>query len=93
MRLNSHRCQGYPRNKNAAGVPILEKMYSNLLMDNTTRDLEARADPMEFIRFYNAGWYYNDYGDKVVNEGARQRGNAFAAPTPTLASAASPALA
>jgi hypothetical protein len=49
MRLNSHRRQGCSRNKNAAGVPIPEKMYLNLLTDNTTRDLEAGADPVELI--------------------------------------------
>jgi hypothetical protein len=53
MRLNSHRRQGCPRNKNTAGVPIREKMYPNLLTDSTARDLEARADPAELIRLYN----------------------------------------
>lgn len=49
MCLNSHRCQGCLRNKNAIGVPILEKMCSNLLTDSTTRDLKARADLVEVI--------------------------------------------
>jgi hypothetical protein len=54
MRLNSLRRQGCLRNKNAFGVSIPEKMYPNLLMDSTVRDLEARADLVEFIRLYNA---------------------------------------
>jgi hypothetical protein len=55
IRLNSHCCQGCPRNKNAAGVPIPDKIYPNLLTDSTARDLEAGADLVELIRLYNAG--------------------------------------
>jgi hypothetical protein len=55
MRLNSHRRQGCSRNKNAASVPIPEKMYPNLLTNSTARDLEAGADLVELIRLYNAG--------------------------------------
>jgi hypothetical protein len=93
MRLNSHHCQGCPRNKNATGVSILEQMYPNLLTDNTTRDLEAGADPMELIRLYNASWYRDEGGDAMVDEGARQRGDAFGVPAPTRALAPAPALA
>jgi hypothetical protein len=49
MRLSSHCRQGCPRNKNAASVPIPEKMYPNLLTDNIARDLEVGADPVELI--------------------------------------------
>ena len=54
MHLNSHRHQGCPRNKNAARIPIPEKMYPNLLTDNRARDMEAGIDPMELIRLYNS---------------------------------------
>jgi hypothetical protein len=74
IRLNSHRRQGCPKNKSAAGVPIREKMYPNLLTDSTARDLEVGADPAILIRLYNGGWYRDDGGDAVVDEAARQEG-------------------
>jgi hypothetical protein len=82
MHLNSHRCQGCQRNKNAAGVPIPKKIYPNLLTDSIARDLEAGANPVELIQLYNAGWYRDEGGDAVVDEGARQHGDASAAPAP-----------
>jgi hypothetical protein len=71
MRLNSHRHQVCPRNKNAVAMSLSEKMYPNLLTDNTTRNLEAGADPVELIRLHNAGWYLDDGGDAMVDKGAR----------------------
>jgi hypothetical protein len=90
MRLNSHRRQGCPRNKNAIGVPILEKMYPNLLTNSTTRDLEAGVDLVELIRLYNASWYRDQGGDAMVEEGARQHGDVTAVPVPALATALAP---
>jgi hypothetical protein len=46
MHLNSHRRQGCPANRNAAGVPIREKMYPNLLTDNTVKDLLEGTNPV-----------------------------------------------
>jgi hypothetical protein len=87
IRLNSHRRQGCPWNKNAAGVPIREKMYPNLLTASTARDLEGGADPAELIWLYNAGWYRHVGGDAMVDEAARQVGDASGAPEPVLAPA------
>jgi hypothetical protein len=87
MRLHSHRCQGCPRNKSAAGVPIREKMYPNLLTDNTARDLEAGVDLVELIRLNNDGRYRDDGGDAVVEEAARQARDASGAPAPAVEAA------
>jgi hypothetical protein len=87
MRLNSHRRQGCPRNKSVVGVSIREKMYPNLLTDSTTRDLEAGVDLAELIWLYNGGWYRDDGGDAVVDEAARQVGDASGVPAPTAEAA------
>jgi hypothetical protein len=52
MRLNSHRRQDCPANKNAVGVPIREKMYPNLLTDNTVKDLLEGANLVRLINEY-----------------------------------------
>jgi hypothetical protein len=61
MSLNSHRRQSCSRNKNATSVSIPEKIYLNLLTHSTTRDLGARADPVELIWLYKAGWYLSQH--------------------------------
>jgi hypothetical protein len=53
MHFNSHRRQGCRANRNTAGVPIREKMYPNLLIDNMVKDLLVGADPVQLINEYN----------------------------------------
>jgi hypothetical protein len=60
-------------------------MYPNLLTDNTARDLEAGTDLVELIQLYNVGWYRDDGGDAMADDGARQHGDASTAPAPAPA--------
>jgi hypothetical protein len=52
-------------------VPIWEKMYPNLLMDNIVKDLEAGADLLKLIQVYNVGWLPEKVGDHMADDASR----------------------
>ena len=83
------------RKKNASGVPISERMYPNLLIDKTTRDLEVGPYLLELIHVYNAGFHQIEGGHAMDDEVARQHKDGAIAPAPatqpTLAVAPAPA--
>jgi hypothetical protein len=52
-------------------MPIQEKMYPNLVIDSTARNLEARAHPLKFIHMYNTGWLLEEVGNRMADDALR----------------------
>jgi hypothetical protein len=82
IRLNFYRRQGCQANRNAAGVPIREKMYPNLLTDSIVKDLLAGVDPVRFINEYNDGWIAVSDDERLGNDVVTEVRDEAPAPTP-----------
>jgi hypothetical protein len=68
-------------------VSIREKMYPNLFIDSTVKDLLAGIDPVRLINEYNDGWVAVSNDERLGNDAAIEGEDEAPAPAPAGAPA------